>query len=152
MKLETLYREHKAALTARLAAYSRDRNAAEDAVQQAYLKALQSAEFATLPERAMVSWLYTTARNALTDEKRRMARLTAFDPDYDAPTNEPDADDMLFLQELLEKLSPEHRQIVTLRYLTGLNATQIGQMLSLPAATVRTRLRAAIKRLKAELP
>lgn len=146
-----LYEEHKTELVQRLTAYSRDFHSAEDAVQQAYLKALTTGVTDGLSERSAAAWLYTTARNALTDEMRRRTRLTLLDSDAETSVTEPNADDMLLLRALLEKLTPEQREVVSLRYLTGLTSAEIGAMTSLPPATVRTRLKAAMKRLRGGL-
>ncbi|MDR0999634.1 MAG: RNA polymerase sigma factor [Clostridiales bacterium] len=151
MTLEELYHSHNARLVGRLTAYSRDYYTAEDAVQLAFLKAMRNPDFADMPERAAAAWLYMTAKNVLVDDKRKLSRLVALAADYDAPGVEPNADDTLIVQELLHKLSPEQRQLVTLRYMSGLNATEIGQALSIPAVTVRTRLRAVIRQLRDHL-
>jgi RNA polymerase sigma-70 factor (ECF subfamily) len=150
MTLEALYFSHKAKLIGRLTAYSRDYHTAEDAVQLAFLKAMQNPDFFDMPERAAAAWLYVTAKNVLVDEKRKLSRLVAL-ADYDEPYADFNTDDALLIQELLKKLSPEQREIVTLRYLSGLNATEIGQALSIPTATVRTRLRAIIRQLRNHL-
>ena len=151
MTIAELYAAHKSELTAKLTVFSRDAHAAEDAVQQAYLSALTSGVAEQVPEGALKPWLYKTAKNALIDEKRKLARWTPLETDMEIQIDEPDADDMLFLRELLEKLPREQRELVSLRYLTGLDSAQIGLMLGIPAATVRTRLRAALKRLRSHL-
>jgi RNA polymerase sigma-70 factor (ECF subfamily) len=149
MNIAELFEANRVEFVGKLSAvFSRDAHAAEDAVQQAFLSAITSGVPATLSERAAKAWLYTTAKNALLDEKRKLSRLVLLDTDIEIPLNEPDADDMIFLKDLLEQISPELRQIVTLRYITGLNSAAIGQMLGIPAATVRTRLRSALKNLR----
>lgn len=151
MTLEELYSTHKDALVKRLTAYSRDAHAAEDAVQQAYLKALSYDGVNGMSSNSAKAWLYVTAKNALTDEKRKLRRWTVLETDVEIQLDEPDKDDMLMLNALLEYLSPEQRQIVTLRYLTGLDSATIGRMLEIPAATVRTKLRAALAKLRSKL-
>lgn len=151
MTLEELYATHKDALVKRLTAYSRDEHAAEDAVQQAYLKALAYDGVTGMSNNSAKAWLYVTAKNALTDEKRKLKRWTVLETDVEVQLDEPDKDDMLMLNALLEHLSPEQHQIVTLRYLTGLDSATIGRMLDIPAATVRTKLRAALTKLRSKL-
>ena len=151
MNLAELYTKNKEIMVRKLTAYSHDVFAAEDAVQFAYLKALKENSLSETNEEAARSWLYVTARNALTDEKRKISRLAALTFDVEIPLDEPDQDDMILLNDLLKFLTPEQKEIVTLRYLTGLDSTAIGQMLGIPAATIRTRLRAAIKELRNRL-
>ena len=150
MTLEELYVAYRNVLLKKLIAFSRDAHAAEDAVQQAYLSALAHDRLADFSDEAAKAWLYVTARNALIDEKRKMARRIMLDPDIEIPLEEPDKDDMLFLRELLEKLPQDHKQIVSLRYLSGLDSAAIGRILGIPSATVRTRLRAALATLRNE--
>ena len=142
----------------KLVAYSREAHTAEDAVQQAYLKALANDSLTGMSDESAKAWLYVTARNALVDEKRKTRRWVALNTDVEIMRSipkgwfdEPDKDDMLLLYDLLGKLPEEQKEIVTLRYLTGLDSTTIGQMLNIPPATVRTRLRAAMKKLQSEL-
>lgn len=52
---------------------------------------------------------------------------------------------------LLALLTPEERRLFTLRYTVGYNASEIGQLLSLPPGTVRSRLAQIRHRLKTEL-
>jgi len=51
-------------------------------------------------------------------------------------------------EELLEKLPEELRLPLSLKYYGGLNSTEIGREMELNAATVRTRIRAAMKKLR----
>ena len=148
MTLEELYAAYKDTLIKKLTAYSRDAHAAEDAVQQAYLNALAHGRLAGMPNESARAWLYVAAKNALTDDKRKLARLSMLETDIEIQQASPDKSDMLLLHDLLERLPQEQRQIVTLRYLTGLNSVTIGKMLGIPPATVRTRLRAALKKLR----
>ena len=52
------------------------------------------------------------------------------------------------MRQCLDVLDPDARRLVVLRYFVGWNSTQLAQQLGIPAATVRTRLRAAAKKLK----
>jgi len=151
MNVGELYVENKDALVRKLTVYSRDAHAAEDAVQQSYLKAMAQGSLTGMSTESAGAWLYVTARNALVDEKRKTLRWTVLTNDAEIALDEPDKDDMLLLNDLLAKLSEEQKEIVTLRYLTGLDSRTIGQMLNIPPATVRTRLRAALKKLHNEL-
>lgn len=151
MTLEELYATYKDVLVKKLTAFSRDAHAAEDAVQQAYFKALAYDGVTVMSSNSAKAWLYVTAKNVLTDEKRKLRRWTVLETDVEVQVDEPDKDDMLMLNALLEYLSSEQRQIVTLRYLTGLDSATIGRMLEIPAATVRTKIRAALTKLRKKL-
>jgi RNA polymerase sigma-70 factor (ECF subfamily) len=147
--LEIIYSENFDSLVSALTAFSRDEQAAEDAVQQAFLQALKHREtLEAMPEKSARSWLYATAKNALVDAKRRSKRLLALDPDVEQGYTPPDIADSLTVTGLLAALPGDLRQIVELRYFTGLNATDIGQSLGIPPATVRTKLRSALQKMR----
>lgn len=146
--LEVYYENNKNKLVSTLTSYCGDKEAAKDAVQEAFLKALENREILSLmPEKALWSWLYTTAKNAMTDEKRKTSRLAPYD-EYDEADPSGDPTDAIMVKQLLHNL-PEHLiHIVSLRYFGGLNSTEIGRLKGLPPATVRSQLRAAISILK----
>ena len=105
-------------------------------------------------ERQCKAWLFTTARNLYCDQLRRVAKeeqlLSTFFPEEDSA--EPDsALDTVEAASLLALLTPEERRLFTLRYTAGYNASEIGQLLSLPPGTVRSRLAQIRHRLKTEL-
>lgn len=105
-------------------------------------------------ERQCKAWLFTTARNLYCDQLRRVAKeeqlLSTFFPEEGSA--EPDsALDTVEAASLLALLTPEERRLFTLRYTAGYNASEIGQLLSLPPGTVRSRLAQIRHRLKTEL-
>jgi len=146
--LEAFYVQNKDKLTAVLARYSGDVESAADAVQDAFLKALQNRDsLGALQEKSLWSWLYTTAKNSLIDDKRKTSRLVQLD-EYEKIDPAADITDAIMVQELLHKLPPNLLHVVSLRYFGGLNATEIGKLLDVPPATVRSQLRAAIQAMR----
>lgn len=105
-------------------------------------------------ERQCKAWLFTTARNLYCDQLRRAAKeeqlLSAFFPEEDNAESD-SALDTVEAASLLALLTPEERRLFTLRYTAGYNASEIGQLLSLPPGTVRSRLAQIRHRLKTEL-
>ena len=133
----------------------RDDGRAEDLTQEVFLRALQNqALMESFAPGQCKAWLFTTARNLYCDQLRRAAKeeqlLSAFFPEEDRA--EPDsALDTVEAASLLALLTPEERRLFTLRYTAGYNASEIGQLLSLPPGTVRSRLAQIRHRLKTEL-
>ena len=125
----------------------RDEARAEDLTQEVFLRALQNRTLInSFTERQCKAWLFTTARNLYCDQLRRAAKeaqlLSTFFPEEDRA--EPDfALDTVEAASLLALLTP--------RYTAGYNASEIGQLLSLPPGTVRSRLAQIRHRLKTEL-
>ena len=148
MSLEIFYEENKNKLVHKLTGYSGDNEAARDAVQDAFVKALENHDLLSLmPKKALWSWLYTTAKNALTDEKRKTSRFMPYN-EYDEADPAGDPNDAIMVRQLLHKLPENLIHVISLRYFGGLNAAEIGKLKGIPSATVRSQLRTAISILK----
>ena len=89
----------------------RDREQAEDVTQEAFLRWLASDTYRDTGR--VLQYLYTIARNLCTDEFRRPRHrpLTA-----DVPSREADPVLSAALRVELERLDPEDRELVLLRY------------------------------------
>jgi RNA polymerase sigma-70 factor (ECF subfamily) len=125
--------------------FTGDWQTAEDLVQETFLRAMKNtALLEELEEKKCRAWLYKTLRNLFIDLARRKAAEPAMDEEGSC------TDDLsrVSVEQILGKLSLEKRQLVLMRYFSGFNSAEIGTALSLPAATVRTRLAAAVKELK----
>jgi RNA polymerase sigma-70 factor (ECF subfamily) len=129
---------------------------AADVVQDAFLNAYQSlhtfkgdAEFFT--------WLYRIAFNtaiSLKRKKRAVVSLDAggrdgnLDPDDPSEYIRPGAalersEDQTQLRDAMERLSPEHREVLVLKDIEGLKYEEIAEILDVPIGTIRSRLHRA---------
>jgi RNA polymerase sigma-70 factor (ECF subfamily) len=135
---------------------------AEDATQEAILHAWQS--WSTLRDvRAVRSWLLRVTVNVCRQWRRgslgQQRRLTESLPyDGDGLLAALDADPgttahvaALDVRRVLNRLDEDLRLIVVLRYYGGMDATEIGEALSMSPATVRTKLRRALVLLRQKL-
>ena len=106
-------------------------------------------------------WLFRIACNEVNTFYRKAARhqsaLDAVRQETSEPTALPEQPDdeenqarIDFLRNAIAGLKPEHQDIITLRYFQGLNSEQIGEVLELNPATVRSRLSRSLKLLKKE--
>ena len=122
---------------------ARDSAEADDLVQHAFVKAMEHLD--TLENYApahVQGWMLRTMRNKLIDLRRRESRLV---PAESAPEPLYEADfSALHAEEMLEELPETLAQAVRLRWLEGMNSAEIGALLDLSPATVRTRLRTAL--------
>lgn len=143
MDIQSLWLRHHGALVQYLLRYTRSRMEAEDIAQTTFVRAMERVdEIAPLSDAHIKGWLYKTAYNAFIDNVRRQKRQAPLEESH-IPTYEEDFSN-LHVAQLLDSLPPGLREIVRLRHLQGYNSQQIGQMLHLTPATVRTRLRAAM--------
>jgi RNA polymerase sigma-70 factor (ECF subfamily) len=139
-----------------MVSFCRDEEAAKDGVSQAFVKALANMPMLeAMPEPAMKAWLYAAARNAVIDIKRRERRISLLSAKTRgaefADPRQGDPAGKATLYDLLGALPDPLRAPVALKYFEDMNATEIGEAMKIPAATVRTRLRTAMRRLRKEL-
>jgi RNA polymerase sigma-70 factor (ECF subfamily) len=126
---------------------SRDRTAAQDLVQETYVRALRAARH---PEEAsgVRSWLFTILHNVWRNERRRRVPepLEGL-PRRLEPRATPDADKILDdasasarLVQAVDALPDAFREVVMLRYGEGFSYQEIADILRCPAGTVMSRL------------
>jgi RNA polymerase sigma-70 factor (ECF subfamily) len=147
----------------------RDRTAAEDLTQEAFVKAFRNLASYD-PQRKFSSWLFKIAHNATIDHLRRrevdtvpleaspdeedgtdLARVLA-DPGSRGPEVAAGRGELAAaLEEAVRELRPEYREVVLLRYAEGLAYQEIAQIAELPMGTVKTYIHRARKRLVEEL-
>jgi RNA polymerase sigma-70 factor (ECF subfamily) len=143
-------------LAARLAACGDE----DDLVQETVLAAWK-ANPQTAPDRPLRPWLAAVARNRARMNARARSRREQREHEGAAavtPSAAPRPDDELArisaLQAVaaaLDELPELDRRIIIRRFVDEENATQIGERLGIPAATVRSRLRRALAQLRASL-
>jgi RNA polymerase sigma-70 factor (ECF subfamily) len=128
---------------------------AEDLLQDVFLLVWRKAP-SYRPERGEVAgWLYAIARNRVADTRRGAPRPRRLGTDevLVMPAATPAVEDemRLTLQEVLASLAPEQREAVDLAYFSGLTYAETAERLSLPLGTLKSRVRAALARLKESL-
>ena len=123
----------------------------EDALelaQDTFIKAWQALP-QWQPEAQFRTWLFRIANNAALDalRRRKLVEFVPLEDGYDAPGSEPDPEhqaqvtqDVRQLEASLNKLAPEHRQILLLREVEEMSYEEIGRVLSLSEGTVKSRL------------
>jgi RNA polymerase sigma-70 factor (ECF subfamily) len=130
-----------------------NRGDAEDAVNEAVLRAWES--FDRLRDRAAFRpWLTRIVVNVCRNDLRHR-RVLQIDPlgDDDRTAADPIDDGPLRdgVARALERLGPEQRVVVVLRYWNDLRVDDIARLLGVPSGTVKWRLHTANRRIKAEL-
>jgi RNA polymerase sigma-70 factor (ECF subfamily) len=133
-----------------------DRGRAEDASQEAFVAIWRSARTYDRTRGAGAPWLYTVARNAITDGLRKTPEPPA--DVADGPGREPDPADHAEaawlawrVHRALEVLPEHERPMIELAYWRGLSQSEIAESLDIPLGTVKTRTRSALARLSREL-
>lgn len=147
MRLEELYDRYRAELVLWATGMTQDRAAAEDLVQDAFLRALPFEElFDSLDEKQARAWLYRTAKNRFVDtaRKRGRERLVESPPERTAlPEGFAEAEWAL----LLDKLPYPDGTLLWLHTVEGVPSKELGKRFGLAPGTVRSKLHFAKKRL-----
>lgn len=127
-----------------------NRQLSEDLVQETFLKALQNADtFEDLGPSQKRAWLYRTVKNLLYDRYRRAVLEAEHLQQMDEAAVYLDPRMQQTENELvLQMLMPEDRMLFTLRYMEGYNASELSEMLGMPAGTIRAKLSRCRKLLK----
>lgn len=133
--------------------------AAEDLAQDAMVALWRrAASFDPVKARAS-TWIYIIARNAWIDKLRRERVRLAYSDEFagsEASTDEAPDDAVSRGQEeervraALEALSDEQREVILLSFFEDRPHSEIAERLSLPLGTVKSRLRLALGKLKAQ--
>jgi RNA polymerase sigma-70 factor (ECF subfamily) len=135
-----------------------------DALQNAFVKAFNSLDRFDL-RRPFGPWFFQILRNQCRDMLRsRQARfkVETLDEDLERRPAEPDANSdperyrqrsaaKEILWQGLERIGPEHREILVLKELEGLRYGEIATVLEIPEGTVASRLFHARRALKEAL-
>src|SRR3954452_24974510 len=130
----------------------RDRQRAEDAVQETFAAVWRSAA-SYRPERGPAApWLYAVARNAIVDRFRAKAEPAGEVPEIvsaePGPADRAEASFVSWrVHRALEELPPREREVIELAYWSGLSQSEIAEYLHIPLGTVKTRTRSALARL-----
>ena len=131
-----------------------ERGVAEELVQEVFTRAWRHADRYD-PARASVrTWLYQIARHAIIDQRRRASVRPGLPLHEAAPEDEPSGETleqaMLGWQvaTALERLSPEHRQVIRLAHVQGLTMREIAEQTHLPLGTVKSRAWYALRALR----
>jgi RNA polymerase sigma factor (sigma-70 family) len=135
----------------------RDRELADDAAQEAFLRAFRHAASYDARRGTVKTWLLAIARNVAIDVTRVKA-ATPLDPGVVAaeldladsqPT--PDVAEREQIRQALGALPPEQRRALVLAVYAGRTAREISELDGVALGTVKTRIRSAMLRMRAML-
>lgn len=154
-----IYARYAGAVHTVAVARLRDPALAEEAVQDAFVKAWRAAGTFD-PDRDLSPWLYQIARRAAEDIARRESRrpptigLGAALSNGELATTVDDSWDAWEawqVRSALSDLPGDERELVRLTHYVGLSQSQIAQRLGIPLGTVKSRVHRAHRRLAGRL-
>lgn len=139
---------------------TRDRAAAEDVLQDVYLKIWHAAGSFDPTRASATSWLGTIARNRAIDWHRsRASRPAAVDSDPNLLSDEAEPVDQRMIREhsedaafaLVDDLGADEEEQLRTIYYEGLTYVQLAARDGLPLGTVKSRIRRIIAKLRQKL-
>ena len=134
-----------------------DRGLAEEVVQDVFTRLWRHAADYDPGRGSVRTWLYGIARNAIVDLERHRARrppLAAREADTEGAAEDEPIERALLrwqVQAALERLTPEHREVVRLAHLGGMSVREIAELTGLPEGTVKSRTYYALQNLRLAL-
>lgn len=132
----------------------RSTDLAEDAVQEALVRAWQQLPSLRDPER-FDAWLYRLVVNACADQGRQVRRwsnqVRALPMDHSIGDDTGAIADRDLLERAFTRLKPEQRAVVVLHHHSGFSAAEIARILGIPEGTARSRLHYATEAMRAAL-
>jgi len=151
-----LYARYARRLTAYLFEHcGKDKIVAKDLLQQVFLQLLEGKAFANPtegPDR-LDSLLYSIAANVLKNNFRSKSRRKKHLDRYATPLEPAEEFDGLprlspaLLEEGLQQLSDQQREVVELRFKDGLTITEISKMLDCSVGTIKSRMHYGLQKM-----
>jgi RNA polymerase sigma-70 factor (ECF subfamily) len=156
--MRALYRTYGSELYGFAVSCLGDRGQAEELVQEVFTRVWRHAKSFDPDKASFRTWLYGIARNAIIDLKRRQSvrpALAAHPEDDDQRGAVDDSFERALLKwqvaSALERLTPEHRQVIRLAHFQGLTLREISERTGIPLGTVKSRTSYALRGLRLAL-
>lgn len=165
-----IIRRHTRSLSQKIFPLARDHMLAEDILQDTFLKAMTAIEKGRYTnEYKFEAWIARIAHNVFVDHTRQNRHMTKVpleqrvdentvnliqlvDPEERNPEERIlDQESDYDIQELLDSLPPEQKQVVVLRHFNGLSFKEIGDFTDVSINTALGRMRYALINLRKEI-
>lgn len=133
-----------------------DRERAEEALQETFLKIWKYGESYDPEKSRLFTWMMTVARNTAYDasrkksfrDRQRIQPLENHVSIIEKANSVQTYTDAIGLQELIEKLNTKYATIIDILYFQGYTQSEAAEELDIPLGTVKTRVRKAFQYLK----
>ena len=155
--MRVLYRTYGSELYGFAVSALGDRGQAEELVQDVFTRVWRHADSFDPGKASFRTWLYGIARNAIIDLKRRQSvrPALAVHPESEEKGAVDDSFERALLRwqvsAALERLTPEHRQVIRLAHFQGLTLREIAERTGIPLGTVKSRTSYALRGLRLAL-
>jgi RNA polymerase sigma-70 factor (ECF subfamily) len=159
--LETVYDRHARALFSLALKMLADHEAAEEVVQETFLKLWQRPESYVAERGKLLSWLLGVVHHRCIDRlrRRRLEQRRGTDSRFvEIGSAPPDPEETVLasfrgeaIVRAVRELPRPQQVVVELAYVRGLTHVEIAESLGEPLGTVKTRIRLAMQKLRSSL-
>ena len=140
----------------------RNTGAAEDLVQETFLRVWNRVHAFDAKRGALGAWILAVARNRAIDYVRSVeGRMTQSASEFDELENASafvdfernllNIDRARVVRDAVNKLNPNHREVIEMAYYEGLSQSEMAERMKQPLGTVKTWARSALKLLRDQL-
>ncbi|MCB0064575.1 MAG: RNA polymerase sigma factor [Caldilineaceae bacterium] len=151
MTLDDLYDTYESSLQRYANSLVHDYDRADDLVQETFIRSLGHLPLlATLRPAQCRAWLKRTLKNLFIDEERKRQRQQRLLQELavEEVISESETFAGVLTPNPLANVPEDVRELFEMRYTLGMNSTEIGESLGIPAATVRSRLNYNLQKLR----
>ena len=155
--LKEVYELTSAKLLGVILHIARNREQAEDVLQEVYIKVWSRAARFDPARASPITWLAAIARNSAIDAIRRSGRRGEIGDDVlpEIEDEAPPVDQMLCSQEdsarlveCLDRLEEQHRKCISLAFYRGYTHTELSERVGVPLGTLKSWIRRGLATLK----
>ena len=148
--LEQLYRATSSAVYAYLLSVLKNSHDAEDALHDTYLKIWTGAAGYRSQGKPM-AWIFTIGKNLCLKQLNIQSKEASAPEDWMLPATDSGSmtqEDKWVIEQCMEQLPDDARQIVVLHAVAGLKHREIAKLLDIPLSTVLSKYHRSIHKLK----
>jgi RNA polymerase sigma-70 factor, ECF subfamily len=154
--LRVLYDHYAAALYGVIFRIINDKETSEDLLQETFVKIWNNAAQYDPSKGRLYTWMLNIARNNAIDRTRskdfrasgQVRSIEDFVYTVEKQHNHSTAVDHIGLQKVIDTLKPEQRELIDLLYFGGYTQSEVSDKLGIPLGTVKTRIKAAMVKLR----
>jgi RNA polymerase sigma-70 factor (ECF subfamily) len=151
--IDYLYDNYSSALYGVILRIVKTEDLAEEVMQDCFLKIWEKIEMYDDSKGKLFTWIISIARNLALDKLRskEVSRIKKTDElSFNVSKFEADKIDPehIGVKDMLDKLPPEQKNLIDLMYFQGYSQSEISEEFGIPLGTIKTRVRAAMSKLR----
>ncbi len=153
-----LYDSYAPALYGIISSIIKDKTAAEDVLQESFVKVWKNVANYQEEKGTLFTWLLNIARYTAIDYlrsrqyKQQLQNQNLTDSEYiDNKVRTQPAVENSGLKILISKMEPKYREVIDLVYFMGYTQDEVSKMLNIPLGTVKTRARMGLQILRNQM-